>query len=112
MGVCAIPLVLVIALGYFMSQSVKKLKEKHRRVMAQYSNEYEQRKQTIGTIKCSQCEWSGQWGTGMIFQQFFAGELAKAGIDVKEHVVDNDNLSSHTQQYTCPVCNSPGWEKV
>ena len=75
-------------------------------------DKFEQLKQTIGTIKCSQCEWSGQWGTGMIFQQIFAGELAKAGIDVREHVVDNDNLSSHTQQYTCPVCNSPGWEKV
>ena len=35
---------------------------------AEYSKEYEQRKITIGTIKCPQCKWTGQWGTGMTYE--------------------------------------------
>jgi len=67
-----------------------KLRQKDlRKVSAKFSKEYEQRKLTIGTIKCSQCEWSGQWGTGMTQDQFVAGN-----------------------QYTCPICNSPDWKKV
>jgi hypothetical protein len=60
-----------------------------RKVSAKFSKEYEQRKLTIGTIKCSQCEWSGPWGTNMTRDQFVAGN-----------------------QYICPNCNSPNWQKV
>jgi transcription elongation factor Elf1 len=86
--------------------------EKQAQVMAEYSQQYEQRKLTIGTIKCTQCEWSGQWGTGMTYEQFFAGNLAESGIDVARRAVNNDNLSGDNRQYTCPVCNSSGWEKA
>ena len=82
-------------------------------IKARYSKEYEERKITIGTIKCSQCEWSGQWGTGMTYEQFFAGNLFEAGvITVSEMDVNNDNLSRDNRQYTCPVCNSSGWQKA
>ena len=90
----------------------QQLLQKQQQLMAEYSKEYEQRKLTIGTIKCSQCEWSGQWGTGMTYEQFFAGNLAEAGIDVARRDVNNDNLSSDNRQYTCPVCNSSGWKKA
>jgi hypothetical protein len=88
------------------------LLEKEEQLKAEYSKEYEQRKLTIGTIKCSQCEWSGQWGTGMTYEQFFAGNLANFGIEVNLQNVNNDNLSSDNRQYTCPVCNSSGWKKA
>ena len=90
----------------------QQLLQKQQELMAEYSREYEQRKITIGTIKCSQCEWSGQWGTGMTYEQFFAGNLAESGIDVARQDVNNDNLSRDNRQYTCPVCNSSGWQKA
>ena len=93
-------------------QRVQQWRKKNEQLKAEYSAEYEQRKLTIGTIKCSQCQWSGQWGTGMTYEQFFAGNLAEAGIDVARRDVNNDNLSSDNRQYTCPVCNSSGWKKA
>ena len=79
---------------------------------AEYSKDFEERKVTIGTIKCTQCAWTGQWGTGMSYEQFFAGNLAEAGIQVSDRNIYNDNLSRDNRQYTCPVCNSDKWEKV
>ena len=90
----------------------QQLLEQQQQLKAEYSKEYEERKLTIGTIKCSQCEWSGQWGTGMTYEQFFAGNLFEAGIDVARQDVNNDNLSRDNRQYTCPVCNSSGWQKA
>jgi Na+-transporting NADH:ubiquinone oxidoreductase subunit NqrC len=90
----------------------QELLKKQEPFKAEYSKEYEQRKITIGTIKCTQCEWSGQWGTGMTYEQFFAGNLADAGIDVGRREVNNDNLSRDNRQYTCPVCNSSDWKTV
>ena len=80
-----------------------------RTLASQFRKDYEQRKLTIGTIKCSQCEWSGQWGTGMRWTQFFAGNLAEHGIKVRG---PDDHLSRDNRQYTCPVCNSSDWKKV
>ena len=88
------------------------LLKKQEQLKAEYSKIYEERKITIGTIKCSQCEWSGPWGTGMTYEQFFAGNLFEDGITVDYQNVNNDNLSSDNRQYTCPVCNSSGWQKA
>ena len=90
----------------------QQLEEQQQQLKAEYSKEYEQRKLTIGTIKCSQCEWSGQWGTGMTYEQFFAGNLFESGIEVDRQDVNNDNLSRDNRQYTCPVCNSSDWQKA
>ena len=88
------------------------LLEKEEQLKAEYSKEYEQRKLTIGTIKCSQCEWSGQWGTGMSYKQFFAGDLAEHEIYVGRSKGEKSSLSLNNRQYECPVCNSLSWEKV
>ena len=124
---CLLILAVVFCLGIFLwrrwrqqqEEALRKLRstrqqllEKQEQLKAEYSKEYEERKLTIGTIKCSQCEWSGQWGTGMTYEQFFAGNLFEAGIDVARRDVNNDNLSSDNRQYTCPVCNSSGWKKA
>jgi hypothetical protein len=87
-------------------------RQKEQRLSAKYSEEYEQRKLTIGTIKCSQCKWSGQWGTGMSYEQFFAGDLAEHGINVGRPKGEKSSLSLNNRQYECPVCNSLSWKKV
>ena len=89
-----------------------KLLEKQEQLKAEYSKEYEQRKLTIGTIKCSQCKWSGEWGTGMSYKQFFAGDLAEHEIYVGRSKGEKSSLSLNNRQYECPVCNSLSWEKV
>lgn len=89
-----------------------RLRDEQAQLRAEYSREYEQRKITIGAIKCTQCSWSGQWGTGMSYEQFFAGNLNAVGIRVSDRDKFNDNLSRDNRQYTCPVCNSDKWEKV
>jgi hypothetical protein len=91
---------------------LEKLLEKEKQLKAEYSKEYEERKLTIGTIKCSQCEWSGQWGTGMTYEQFFAGDLAEHGIYVGALKGEKSSLSLNNRQYECPVCNSLSWKKV
>ena len=88
------------------------LREKHTQLCAEYSKVFEERKIAIGIIKCTQCGWTGQWGTGLSYEQFFAGNLAEAGIQVSDRNIYNDNLSRDNRQYTCPVCNSDKWEKV
>jgi len=88
------------------------IRKKQEQLKIEYSKEYEIRKSTIGTIKCTQCGWTGEWGTGMSYEQFFAGNLAEAGIIVSQREKRNDNLSSDNRQYTCPLCNSDKWVKV
>mgnify|MGYP003993549859 CR=1 FL=1 len=89
-----------------------RLQKKQEQLKAEYSKKYEERKITIGTIKCSQCEWSGQWGTGMSYKQFFAGDLAEHEIYVGRSKGEKSSLSLNNRQYECPVCNSLSWEKV
>jgi len=81
-------------------------------VKDEYSKKYEERKITIGIIKCSQCEWSGEWGTGMSYEQFFAGDLAEHEIHVGRSKGEKSSLSLNNRQYECPVCNSLSWKKV
>jgi hypothetical protein len=90
----------------------QRLQKKKEQLKAEYSKKYEERKITIGTIKCSQCEWSGQWGTGMSYKQFFAGDLAEHEIYVGRSKGEKSSLSLNNRQYECPVCNSLSWEKV
>ena len=92
---------------------LEKLLEKEKQLKAEYSKEYEERKLTIGTIKCSQCEWSGQWGTGMTYNQFFA-VLNDNGGFAGDYIVklNKENPSPDNRQYTCPVCNSSDWKKA
>jgi len=76
-----------------------------------YSEEYEKRKLKIGNIKCSQCEWSGQWGAGMSYEKFFASDLA--GHEVEYGLLGEKNSRSfNNRQYVCPVCQSTNWEKA
>jgi len=84
-----------------------------KQALSEYSDEFEQRKLTIGTIKCSQCEWSGQWGTGMTYNQFFAELNDNYGF-AGDYIVklNKENPSPDNRQYTCPVCNSSGWQKA
>ena len=113
---------IVLALWIYVNKRIKEkarekariaaIRKKQEQLKIEYSKEYEIRKSTIGTIKCTQCGWTGEWGTGMSYEQFFAGNLAEAGIIVSQREKRNDNLSSDNRQYTCPLCNSDKWVKV
>ena len=75
--------------------------------------EFENRKQTIGQIVCPQCQWTGEWGEGMSYQEFFAYEIRvkhKCWIDEKL-VGEADNLDRESQ-FKCPMCKSTNWQKV
>ena len=40
------------------------IRKKQEQLKIEYSKEYEIRKSTIGTIECTQCGWTGEWGMG------------------------------------------------
>lgn len=81
-------------------------------IVSSYREKYEQRKQSIGTIECPQCKWTGQWGTGMTYEEFFLYDLTVIhGLDVSLSVHTPSNLSDEAQ-YKCPQCKSINWQKV
>jgi hypothetical protein len=90
----------------------QELRSIRQQLKTEYSKKYEDRKITIGIIKCSQCEWVGEWGTGMSYEQFFAGDLAEHGIYVGRSKGEKSSLSLNNRQYECPVCNSSDWQKA
>ena len=92
-----------------------KRQEKHRQrgIHKKFKTEFENRKQTIGQIVCPQCQWTGTWGEGMSYQEFFAYEIRvkhKCWIDEKL-VGEADNLDRESQ-YKCPMCKSTNWQKA
>ena len=87
--------------------------QRQRDVHKQFEDEFGKRKQAIGKIVCPQCEWTGNWGDGMSYQEFFAYELhVKHKVEIDETLIyDADNLSNESQ-YKCPMCKSTNWQKV
>ena len=91
----------------------KRERKREREVHEYFQNEFEKRKQAIGQIVCPQCQWTGTWGEGMSYQEFFAYDLHKKyEVKIDELLVreaDNLNLES---QFKCPMCKSTNWQKV
>ena len=87
--------------------------QRQRDVHKQFEDEFGKRKQAIGKIVCPQCKWTGNWGDGMSYQEFFAYELhVKHKVKVDETLIrDADNLSDESQ-FKCPMCKSTNWQKV
>ena len=89
--------------------------EQHRQrgIHKKFKTEFENRKQTIGQIVCPQCQWTGEQGDGMSYQEFFAYELhIKHKVKIDETLIrDADNLSDESQ-YKCPVWKRTNWQKV
>lgn len=82
-------------------------------VHQRFQREYEQRKQAIGKIVCPQCKWTGNWGDGMSYQEFFAYELhVKHRVRIDKTLVRDSNNLSRESQYKCPMCKSTNWQKV
>ena len=88
-------------------------KYRQRGIHRKFEIEFENRKQTIGQIVCPQCQWTGKWGEGMSYQEFFAYELhVKHEVSIDETLIRGaDNLSNESQ-YKCPVCKSTNWQKA
>ena len=81
-------------------------------IVSSYQEKYEQRKQSIGTIECFQCKWTGQWGTGMTYEEFFLYDLTvKHKLKVSLSIHSPSNLNDDAQ-YKCPQCKSINWQKV
>ena len=112
---------------WFVQQAIKREKEKAlkneklrlqeeqraRKIHEQFQHEYEQRKQALGQIVCSQCEWTGNWGEGMSYQEFFAYELhVKHQVATDNTLIRDANNLSQEAQYKCPVCKSTNWQKL
>ena len=88
-------------------------KQRQRGIHNKFKSEFANRKQTIGQIVCPQCQWTGEWGEGMSYQEFFAYEIRvkhKCWIDEKL-VGEADNLDRESQ-FKCPMCKSTNWQKV
>ena len=76
-----------------------------------FHREYEQRKQAIGRIVCPQCKWSGNWGDGMSYQEFFVYELFSNNVIPTEEIDLNIHYMN-TQAQTNTMCQSTNWQKV
>ena len=87
--------------------------ERCQAVHLKFQKEYEQKKQALGKIVCHQCNWTGNWGEGMSYEEFFVYELVQVHQCQVSHNVDTNlhYLNSETQ-YKCPMCKSPNWQKV
>ena len=87
--------------------------ERQREVHKEFLSKFEQQQQAIGKIECPQCGWTGNWGDGMSYQEYFAYELhVKHKVKIDETLIrDANNLSSESQ-YKCPMCKSTNWQKV
>ena len=90
----------------------KKLRAEQRLIHERFCNEFEKRKQAIGKIVCPQCKWTGNWGDGMSYQEFFAYELVKYEVGIDEMLIRDANNLSNEAQYKCPMCKSTNWQKV
>ena len=86
--------------------------QRQRDVYKQFEDEFEKRKQAIGKIVCPQCKWTGNWGDGMSYQEFFAYELVKYEVGIDEMLIRDANNLSNEAQYKCPMCKSTNWQKV
>ena len=86
---------------------------RQRKVHQYFDGEFRNRQHAIGQIVCPQCKWTGCWGEGMSYQEFFAYELhVKHKVKIDEMLIrDADNLSNESQ-YKCPMCKSTNWQKV
>ena len=88
-------------------------KERLRNLHKKLSEQYEQRKQAIGRIVCPQCKWTGNWGDGMSYEEFFIYELVEVNkVRVSHRVDTNIHVLNSESQYKCPVCKSTNWQKV
>ena len=100
-----------------LSQSKRKAAKKEEKrqrkekILAHFETLYEQKKQAIGNITCPQCQWQGEWGTGITFRHYYAEPLKNNGIKVTEEELVSGKLSGNNQ-FLCPVCNSMNWSKV
>jgi hypothetical protein len=96
-----------------LQEEERKEEQRQRDVHKQFEDEFGKRKQAIGKIVCPQCKWTGNWGDGMSYQEFFAYELhVKYKVEIDETLIrDADNLSNESQ-YKCPMCKSTNWQKV
>ena len=94
-------------------RDVHREEQRQRDVHKQFEDEFGKRKQAIGKIVCPQCKWTGNWGDGMSYQEFFAYELhVKYKVEIDETLIRYaDNLSNESQ-YKCPLCKSTNWQKV
>lgn len=90
-----------------------KEQERQRSIHEKFQREYEQRKQAIGRIVCPQCKWTGNWGDGMSYEEFFIYELVEVNkVRVSHRVDTNIHVLNSESQYKCPVCKSTNWQKV
>ena len=56
-------------------EDAKRKREVHQEVHRKFQKEFWNRQKAIGKIVCPQCEWTGNWGDEMSYQEFFAYEL-------------------------------------
>ena len=106
-------------LGKYTDETAKKVEEeraaeqaRQQAVHQKFHREYEQRKQAIGRIVCPQCKWSGNWGDGMSYQEFFVYELFSNNVIPTEEIDLNIHYMNTQAQYKCPMCQSTNWQKV
>ena len=93
-------------------REIERERQREKGIRDRYFQAYEARKQTIGKIVCPQCKWTGDWGTGMTYEEFFLYELTvKHGLTTGLCEHTSGNLNSEAQ-YKCPMCNSANWQKV
>ena len=95
----------------FKAAKKKAKRQRKEKILAHFETLYEQKKQSIGNITCPQCQWQGEWGTGITFRHYYAEPLKNNGIKVTEEELFSGKLSGNNQ-FLCPVCNSMNWSKV
>jgi len=87
--------------------------DRQQAVHLKFQKEYEQKKQALGKIVCHQCNWTGNWGEGMSYEEFFVYELVQVHqCQVSTNVDTNLHYLNSETQYRCPMCKSPNWQKV
>ena len=87
-------------------------RQRHEQVHRKFRQEFVNRQNAIGKIVCPQCKWTGNWGDGMSYQEFFAYELVKYEVGIDEMLIRDANNLSNEAQYKCPMCKSTNWQKV
>ena len=108
----AVVLTLAVTVYFRFREFQKKLRAEQRLIHERFCDEFEKRKQAIGKIVCPQCKWTGNWGDGMSYQEFFAYELVKYEVGIDEMLIRDANNLSNEAQFKCPMCKSTNWQKV